>query len=53
MSGLFDYSEKGTEWIVKILATYREILLTRPGQYPYVKIVASAEAELNRRGISS
>lgn len=48
---LFDYSGKDTEWIEKILRNNREILLVRPGQQPYVKIVASAEAELHRRGV--
>jgi hypothetical protein len=48
---LFDYSEKDTAWIAKILHDYRDILLVRPGQQPYVKIVASAEAELHRRGV--
>lgn len=50
---LFDYSGKDTEWIEKILRVNREILLTRPGQHPYTKIVASAETELSKRGISA
>lgn len=48
---LFDYSGKDTAWIEKILRTNRDILLTRPGQHPYNKIVASAEAELSKRGL--
>lgn len=50
-SAIFDYSGKDTEWIEKILRNNREILLTRPGQHPYSKIVASAEAELHKRGV--
>lgn len=49
---LFDYSGKDTAWIEKILLLNREILLTRPGQQPYAKIVVSAEAELQKRGVS-
>lgn len=49
---LFDYSDKSTEWIEKILQTYRGILSSRPGQHPYVKIVDSAEAELSKRGVA-
>lgn len=46
---LFDYSEKATEWIQKILAHNTEILMQHPEHLVYNKICASARYELRRR----
>ena len=47
---LFDYRDKSSEWIRRIYQNYTETVRLNGSIPVYVKIVASAKAELERRG---
>lgn len=48
---LFDYSDKSTEWVKRILLANGELLRGRGPVTIYTKICESAYAELKKRGI--
>ena len=50
---LFDYSDKSTEWVKKILFANREALRGRGPIALYTKIYESAYAEIKKRGIEA
>lgn len=52
MSDLFDYSDKSTDWIERLLAQYRAAVISAPNAALYKLIVASAEAALRAKGVS-
>ena len=51
MSALFDYSEKSTDWIRKILDRAEKIIAEMGSMEPYNKIRRSCFAELEKRGV--